>query len=52
MLIKFVKFLLKYTDGILAYYDFNKLSSDPMDGTNNKIKTLQKRAYGYQDIEF
>ncbi|MFK5984732.1 MAG: transposase [Pseudomonadota bacterium] len=28
-------------DEILAYYDFNKISSGPMEGTNNKIKTLQ-----------
>jgi len=52
MLIKFAKMLVKYTDEILAYYDFNKMSSGPMEGTNNKIKTLQKRAYGYRDMEF
>jgi transposase len=52
MLIQFAKILSKYTDEILAYYDFNKMSSGPMEGTNNKIKTLQKRAYGYQDMEF
>ena len=28
------------------------MSSGPMEGTNNKIKTLQKRAYGYRDMEF
>ena len=44
--------MLKYSKGILAYYGFNKMSSGPMEGTNNKIKTLQKRAYGYQDMEF
>lgn len=52
MLIKFAKTLLKYSDEILAYYDFDKMSSGPMEGTNNKIKTLQKRAYGYRDMEF
>ena len=52
MLIKFSKTLLKYSDEILAYYDFDKMSSGPMEGTNNKIKTLQKRAYGYRDMEF
>ena len=52
MLMKFAKTLTKYTSEILAYYDFNKMSSGPMEGTNNKIKTLQKRAYGYRDIEF
>lgn len=51
-LIKFAKILVKHTDEILAYYDFNKMSSGPMEGTNNKIKTLQKRAYGYRDMEF
>ena len=52
MLLKFSKTLLKYSDEILAYYDFDKMSSGPMEGTNNKIKTFQKRAYGYRDMEF
>ena len=52
MLITFAQTLLKYSDEILAYYDFDKMSSGPMEGTNNKIKTLQKRAYGYRDMEF
>jgi len=52
MLIQFAKTLSKYTNEILAYYDFNKMSSGPMEGTNNKIKTLQKRAYGYRDMDF
>ncbi|MFK5985964.1 MAG: transposase [Pseudomonadota bacterium] len=45
-------FYSKYTNKILAYYDFNKISSGPREGTNNKIKILQKRAYGYRDMEF
>ena len=52
MLIKFAKTLLKYSGEILAYYDFDKMSSGPMEGTNNKIKTLQNRAHGYRDMEF
>jgi len=52
ILLNFAKMLNKYSDEILAYYDFNKMSSGPMEGTNNKIKTLQKRAYGYRDMEF
>jgi len=52
LLVKFAKTVLKYSNEILAYYDFNKMSSGPMEGTNNKIKTLQKRAYGYRDMEF
>ena len=52
MLIKFAKLLGKHTSEILAYYDFDKMSSGRMEGTNNKIKTLQKRAYGYRDMEY
>ncbi len=48
----FAKTLLKHSDEILAYYDFDKMSSGPMEGTNNKIKTLQKSVYGYRDMEF
>lgn len=52
MLEKFGKMLAKHTNKILAYYYFNKMSSGPMEGTNNKRKTLQKRAYRYRDMEF
>jgi transposase len=37
--------------GILAYYDV-PVSTGPLEGTNNKIKTLQRQAYGYRDTEF
>lgn len=37
--------------GILAYYDV-PISTGPLEGTNNKIKTLQRQAYGYRDSEF
>lgn len=37
--------------GILAYYDV-PISTGPLEGTNNKIKTLQRQAYGYRDQEF
>ena len=39
-------------DGIFAYFDFNCLSTVPIEGTNNKIKTIQRKAYGYRDMEF
>ena len=38
-------------DGLLAWYDY-RTSSGPMDGTNNKIKTMKRQAYGYRDMEF
>lgn len=52
MLVKFSKTLAAYRSGILAYYDFDQLSTGPLEGTNNKIKTLQKMAYGFRDMEF
>lgn len=37
--------------GLLAYYDV-RISTGPLEGMNNKIKTLQRQAYGYRDHEF
>lgn len=37
--------------GLLAWYD-HRISTGPLEGTNNKIKTLQRRAYGYRDQEY
>jgi transposase len=48
---KFAATLAGYRTGILAYYDHG-ISSGPMEGTNNKIKTLNKQAYGFRDREF
>jgi transposase len=35
----------------LAYYDA-MITSGPLEGTNNKIKTMKRQAYGFRDIEF
>jgi len=51
MLTAFSVTLEEHRDGILAYYDF-PISTGPLEGTNNKIKTLQKQAYGFRDIDF
>jgi len=37
--------------GILAYYDY-PISTGQLEGTNNKIKTMQRQAYGFRDREF
>jgi len=37
--------------GLLAYYDF-PISTGPLEGTNNKIKTMKRQAYGFRDHEF
>lgn len=50
-LMDFSKTLAVHRFGILAWYDF-QISTGPLEGTNNKIKTLIKTAYGYRDKEF
>jgi len=37
--------------GLIAWYD-HPISTGPLEGTNNKIKTLQRQAYGYRDQEY
>jgi transposase len=37
--------------GLLNYYRC-PISTGPLEGVNNKIKTLQRQAYGYRDQEF
>jgi transposase len=51
MLKKFARTLAKHRSGILAYYDF-RISTGPLEATNNNIGALQRRAYGYRDMEF
>ena len=51
MLIKFAKTLATHKSGILNYYD-HYISTGPLEGTNNKIKTMKRQAYGYRDHEF
>jgi len=51
MLQTMAKTLRRHEEGILAYYDY-PISTGPLEGTNNKIKTMKRQAYGYRDIEF
>ena len=51
ILITFSKTLDTHREGVLAYFDY-PISTGPLEGTNNKIKTLQKKAYGYRDHEY
>lgn len=48
---KFAKNLAAHKNGILYYYD-HYISTGPLEGTNNKIKTMKRQAYGYRDHEF
>ena len=51
ILIDFAKTLASHKTGLLSYYDY-PISTGPLEGTNNKIKTMQKQAYGFRDMEF
>jgi len=51
MLIKFAELLATHRRGILAWYNF-PISTGPLEGTNNKIKTMQRQAYEFRDQEF
>ena len=51
MLEKLADTLERYQEGILNYYDY-PISTGPLEGTNTKIKLLQRQAYGFRDHEF
>lgn len=48
---KFAGTLRKHARGILNYFKF-PISTGPLEGTNNKIRTMQRQAYGFRDHEF
>jgi len=48
---KFADTLRKHARGILNYFKF-PISTGPLEGTNNKIRTMQRQAYGFRDPEF
>ncbi len=48
---RFAKTLAAHRQGILAWYDY-PISTGPLEGTNNKIKTMKRQAYGFRDLEF
>lgn len=50
-LIKLAATLVEHLDGLLAYFR-HRISTGPLEGLNNKIKTLKKQAYGFRDIEY
>lgn len=51
MLKKFANTLRLHRRGLLNWYDY-PISTGPLEGTNNKIKTMKRQAYGYRDSEF
>ena len=47
----FPETLRTHKHGVLAYYD-HRISTGPLEGTNNKIKIMQRQAYGFRDKAF
>jgi len=50
-LIRFAHTLAAHRSGILNYYRY-RISTGPLEGTNTKIRVLQRKAYGFRDTEF
>ena len=50
-LVKFVARLKLHRSGILNWFNY-RISTGPLEGMNNKIKVLKRKAYGYRDMEY
>jgi transposase len=42
--------LHKHRQSLLAWYD-DSISTGPLEGVNNKLKLLQRQAFGYRDLQ-
>jgi transposase len=51
LLVGLAKTWRKHALGLVAWYEYPS-STGPLEGTNNKSKTMQRQAYGYRDEEF
>lgn len=51
VLVKMANTFRMHRSGLLNYHRC-PISTGPLEGVNNKIKTLQRQAYGYRDQEF
>ena len=43
--------ILASVQGLLGYYP-HKITNGPLEGLNNKIKTMKRQAYGFRDMEY
>lgn len=50
-LIQFVKMLLKYSYGIINHCKY-QIHTSKLEGINNKIKVIKRKAYGFNDLEY
>lgn len=51
MLEKFAGTMKNHIKGILSWYDI-KISTGPLEATNNKIKYILRQAFGFRDMEY
>ena len=51
MLERFAQTLIRHWQGLIAYF-VHPITTGPLEGLNNKIKTLQRQAYGFRNMEF
>ena len=51
LVIKYAKKLAGHRVGILNYFD-HPITTGMVEGINNKIKVLKRRAYGYRDMDY
>ncbi len=47
----FAKTLAIHRRGLLAWYSY-RISTGPLEGTNNKIRALTRQAYGFRDTQY
>ena len=48
---KLARTLQQHRHGLLAWFD-HRITTARLEGTNNKIKTMKRQAYGYRDLHF
>jgi transposase len=51
ILVQFAATLEEHQPGILNYYRY-RISTGPLEGTNNKIQLMKRQAYGFRDPAF
>jgi transposase len=51
MLAKFAETLRQHQEGLLNYYRV-RITTGPLEGINNKIKTMQRQCYGLRDSDY
>ena len=51
ILVQFAATLEEHQEGVLNYYEY-RISTGPLEGTNNKIQLMKRQAYGFRDQAF